>query len=90
MLILSYQFTTYCKTCQKQADQIYLERTKQGDDKMKKKLNAKVWVAISGIVLAVVAQFLPEQQEFATQIMTFVGMGLTALGIFDSEQKDDV
>lgn len=55
---------------------------------MKKKLNAKVWVAISGIVLAVVAQFLPEQQEFATQIMTFVGMGLTALGIFDTEEKD--
>lgn len=57
---------------------------------MKKKLNAKVWIAISGIVIAVVAQFVPEHVEFATEIMTLVGIGLTGFGIFDTEEKDEV
>jgi flagellar biosynthesis protein FliR len=57
---------------------------------MKKKLNAKVWIAISGIVIAVVAQFLPDHVEFATEIMTLVGIGLTGFGIFDTEEKDEV
>lgn len=56
---------------------------------MKKKLNAKVWIAISGILLAIVAQFLPQHIEFATEILTFVGLGLTALGIFDTEEKEE-
>jgi hypothetical protein len=56
---------------------------------MRKKLNFKVWVAISGIALAVVGQFLPEHLEFAGVLLTNLGLGLTALGIFDSERKDD-
>ena len=57
---------------------------------MKKKLNAKVWVAISGIVIAIVAQFLPNHVDFATEIVTLIGVGLTGFGIFDTEEKEDV
>lgn len=57
---------------------------------MKKKLNAKVWIAISGIVIAIVAQFLPEHVDFATEIVTLIGVGLTGFGIFDTEEKEDV
>ena len=56
---------------------------------MKKKLNAKVWIAISGIIIAIVAQFLPDHVEFATEIVTLIGVGLTGFGIFDSEVKDE-
>ena len=56
---------------------------------MKKKLNAKVWIAISGIVIACVAQFLPDHVDFATEIITLIGIGLTGFGIFDTEVKDE-
>lgn len=55
----------------------------------KKKLNAKVWIAISGIAIAIVAQFLPEHVDFATEIVTLIGVGLTGFGIFDTEEKED-
>lgn len=55
---------------------------------MKKKLNAKVWVALSGIAMACVAQFLPDHVDFATEIITFIGIGLTGIGIFDTEEKE--
>ena len=55
---------------------------------MKKKLNAKVWIAISGITIACVAQFLHEHVDFATEIVTIIGVGLTGFGIFDTEEKE--
>lgn len=58
--------------------------------KTKKKLNAKVWIAISGIAIAIVAQFLPEHVDFATEIVTLIGVGLTGFGIFDTEEKEEV
>lgn len=56
---------------------------------MKKKLNAKVWTAISGIAIAIVAQFAPLHVDFATEIITLIGVGLTGFGIFDTEEKDE-
>ena len=56
----------------------------------KKKLNAKVWIALSGIAIAIVAQFLPDHVDFATEIITLIGIGLTGFGIFDTEEKDEL
>jgi purine-cytosine permease-like protein len=54
-----------------------------------KKLNGKVWVALFGIVMALVGAFAPELSGTVETLLVSIGSLLTVLGIVDTERKDE-
>lgn len=52
-----------------------------------KKMNAKVFVALSGIVMALVGAFAPELSDAVEAVLISVGSLLTIVGIKDTEEK---
>ena len=52
-----------------------------------KKLNAKVYVALSGIVMALIGAFAPELSDAVETVLISVGTLLTLVGIKDTEEK---
>ncbi|RXF11081.1 hypothetical protein EG878_14595 [Enterococcus faecalis] len=55
-----------------------------------KKLNAKVWLALTGVATAVVTAFIPDMNDEVQALIVAVGGLLAAVGIFDDESKDEV
>jgi len=52
-----------------------------------KKLNGKVFVAFSGIVMALVGAFAPELSDTVETLLISIGALLTVVGIQDTEEK---
>ena len=52
-----------------------------------KKMNAKVYIALSGIIMALVGAFAPELSDTVETVLVSVGALLTVVGIQDTEEK---